>query len=937
LQFEAQHPADWGLPGAIIRLHYLQMAHTDQLRAALAGRYSIEQEIGVGGMATVYRARDVKHERRVALKVLKPELGAVLGTDRFLAEIRVTANLQHPNLLPLFDSGEADGLLFYVMPFVEGESLRACLNREKQLPVDEAVRLAMAVASALDHAHRHGVIHRDLKPENILLHEGQPLVADFGIALAVSNAGGNRITQTGLSLGTPQYMSPEQATGDRQIDARTDVYSLGAVLYEMLNGDPPHLGGTAQAVIAKVLTERPHPIRTSRPSVPSYIDASVLRALEKLPADRFASAREFADALLGRSVVVPADAPPPATVHPTPPPTRSAAQVLRAGIPWLLALASAAAAAIGWGKWERRALPPTTRFVLDIPPTQRFTMVNGIPVVFSPDARAVVYAGIGGPQGRQLYYRRLDGLEARALPGTDNASAPFFSPDGRTVGFSQGSALRTVAVSGGAPTTIAASAFRSPTWTESGDMYLGSTAGLRRIRAGGGTPEVLTEPDTANGELSHGTPILAPDGETLIFWVRAASPGTDHLSLYHIDSKQITDIEGEATNPLGVVDGYLIFGRNDGTLNAVRYDPRKLRSLVDAVQVLDGVTWRGTGGVAASLSRDGSLVYVRGGISTQLVITDASGRGIGGTKEGRDFTDPNLSPPAFSPDGRRVAVAIFESGGSDIWLYDVSTSILSRLTSHRGIASNPAWTPDGTRVAFVDRANGSVWWIRADGSAPEEQLEVTRQTARAVAFSPDGKYAVINGTGTGAGVRGVVQRAVIDRTTAVAAGDGPSRQMATGDGASDIQLLPLSGDRKRVPWLHTQFAELNPTVSPDGKWIAYQSNVTGHMEIYIRPFPGPAGAIQLSAAATGASDPRWTRDGRLIYRAGDSLVVATLVKGTSPTVAQQRTLFEIPNSYGASADGTRFAILRSLDNSQQVVVVLNWINELRAKLAAAKR
>src|SRR5687767_12644586 len=279
------------------------MPQIEQLQAALEGRYTIERLVGEGGMATVYLARDLRHRRNVALKVLRPDLGAVLGLERFTSEIEVTANLQHPNLLPLFDSGAAGDLLFYVMPFVEGESLRARLEREKQLPIDEAIRIATAVASALDYAHRHGVIHRDLKPENIMLHEGQPLVADFGIALAVSKAGGNRITQTGLSLGTPQYMSPEQATGDRVIDSRTDIYSLGAVTYEMLTGEPPHTGPTSQAVIARVLTDQPRGIRLSRPTVPEQVEAAVERALEKLPADRWATAKEFCEALTGTRIV----------------------------------------------------------------------------------------------------------------------------------------------------------------------------------------------------------------------------------------------------------------------------------------------------------------------------------------------------------------------------------------------------------------------------------------------------------------------------------------------------------------------------------------------------------------------------------------------------------------------------------------------------------
>jgi len=269
-----------------------------RLGAALADRYRIERELGQGGMATVYLAHDLKHDRKVAVKVLKPELAAVLGAERFLAEIKVTANLQHPNLLPLFDSGGADGFLYYVMPYVEGETLRTRLDRERQLPVEEVVRLVPLMAGALDYAHARGVIHRDLKPENILLQSGQPVIADFGIALAVAQAGGSRVTETGLSLGTPHYMSPEQAAGDRDLDARSDQYALGAVTYEMLSGEPPHTGPTAQAIVARLLTEKPRSVCATRSGVPVAMDLAVARALAKVPADRFPSCGAFAQALV---------------------------------------------------------------------------------------------------------------------------------------------------------------------------------------------------------------------------------------------------------------------------------------------------------------------------------------------------------------------------------------------------------------------------------------------------------------------------------------------------------------------------------------------------------------------------------------------------------------------------------------------------------------
>src|SRR4051812_30576118 len=292
------------LPARPVRATSLgpMMDTLEQLRTLVADRYRLERQLGAGGMATVYLAHDLKHDRDVAIKVLHPDLGAALGSERFLSEIRTTARLQHPHILPLLDSGDAGGLLYYVMPLVTGETLRARLERERQLPIADTLSIAREAADALGYAHGLGVIHRDIKPENILLQNGHAVVADFGIALAVQTAGGARMTQTGLSLGTPQYMSPEQAMGERTIDARSDIYALGAVVYEMLTGDPPFIGSSVQAVVAKVLTEKPSPPSTVRDTVPAGVGAAVLKALAKLPADRFATAADFAAALQDRSV-----------------------------------------------------------------------------------------------------------------------------------------------------------------------------------------------------------------------------------------------------------------------------------------------------------------------------------------------------------------------------------------------------------------------------------------------------------------------------------------------------------------------------------------------------------------------------------------------------------------------------------------------------------
>ena len=363
-----------------------------RLTAALSDRYRLDRELGQGGMATVYLAEDLRHGRRVAIKVLHPELSAILGSERFLAEIKVTANLQHPHILGLIDSGEADGLLYYVMPFVAGESLRARLLRERQLPVDEALRLAREVASALDYAHRQGVVHRDIKPENTLLQDGAALVADFGIALAVSQAGGHRMTQTGMSLGTPAYMSPEQAMGEREIGPRSDVYALAAMSYEMLAGEPPFTGPSSQAIVAKVLTEQPPSLRNKRPTVPQAVEDAILTALQKLPADRWASARELSDALSGTGPL--RSGPVPTLVLPAARPAGGSRRTWPAWAGWATAAVLAGIAV--WALSRPRPEPPPSRLAI---------MVSGLGgsgassaqrhLAFLPDGETIVYR-LGG-------------------------------------------------------------------------------------------------------------------------------------------------------------------------------------------------------------------------------------------------------------------------------------------------------------------------------------------------------------------------------------------------------------------------------------------------------------------------------------------------------------------------------------------------------------
>ncbi len=868
----------------------------------------IQQEVGAGGMATVYVAHDEKHDRKVALKVLRPELAAVIGAERFLNEIKVTANLQHPHILPLHDSGEAESFLYYVMPFVEGDTLRDKLEREKQLGIEDAIEIARGVASALDYAHRQGVIHRDIKPENILIHDGQPLVADFGIALAVSAAGGARLTETGLSIGTPHYMSPEQAMGDRELDARSDVYSLGAMLYEMLAGDPPYQGSTAQAIVAKVITEKAPPLTTTRDTVPPNVSLAVQKSLAKLPADRFGSASDFADALTKPGYVDTSmtgrieEAAVPAGVEPGR--TFSTRQF---GALAALAVIAIGAAAWGWLRPSPESL--LSRFAINLPEDQDVAANHdGTALVLSPDGERFVYTG----PDRQLLVRELGQLQARILPGTEAARAPFFSPDGEWVGFFSNGALRKVALSGGPPLTIAevgSGGFRGATWTED-DMIVftpNTTSPLMIVSAAGGEPTALTRLDSASTANSHRWPEALPGGEAVAFVVFTGQNDDASLAAASLESGEVKRFPIVGLQPRYASTGHLVYGTADGSLVAVPFDVNNLEVTGPPVSLLEGLMVRPSAAVEYAMSLSGALAYL-GGVAPELTLVAVDRNGIEETIVGELQTPEG---PRVSPDGRRLAVSRQESGNTDIWLYDFLERTMTRMT-FEGNNRYPTWTPDGDRIAFSAGNREGVgvrdfFWVLADGSGTAERLFGTPAAQWEISWAPDGETMIM--------------------------------RQSDGSGTRSIYSLKPGGDAEPQPLVISDFNERSPMISRDGLWLAYTSNESGRDEIYVRPLPGPGGKRQVSI--DGGTEPLWSLDGsELIYRGADANMYAVPIR-TSPTlsVGQHSVLFEdvyVRNpqhtNYDLNPTDGRLVMLRGSSQSTDFVVVLNWFQELKERM-----
>ncbi len=872
------------------------------LTRALAGRYVIEREVGAGGMATVFLARDVRHARPVAIKVLRPELAERLGAERFLRETQTTATLHHPNIVPLYDSGEAEGLLYYVMPYVEGETLRDRLRREGQLAVADAVGIACDVADALDYAHRHDIVHRDVKPENILLHERRALIADFGIALALeSGAGDLRLTGTGISIGTPQYMSPEQAMGERHITARTDIFALGAILYEMLAGEPPFTGETAQAIIAKMLAVTPAPVRDIRTAVPAHVADAIDRSLQKVAADRFATAAEFAAALRTPTdgMRVPSGSGPVAR-----PARVGVARMIAAGV-----LLVAFAAGLVWFGRSLAARSSSSAVVAraTIPLAQdQLLSISSYPLRLSPDGQYLVYIGDDSGKAR-LFLRPMADTLTTLLVGTEGASTPFFSPDGAWVAFFAGGKLLKVPRAGGAPSAITdvPGGESGADWGEDGSIFFAvSDSALHQVPADGGAPRAIimapTAPTRRHALGALRWPAVLPDRARVLVTTDSG------IGLMELASGEVrTLLRGRQARYL--LSGHLVFDDNEGRVRVVGFDLGRGEVTGTSVPVFEAFRGPGGGAVYYTVAHNGTLVYAPGSFHRSLVRVDRNGRETPINIESRGYRFPSVSP-----DGNFVAVTV-DPRPSSIWLVDLVNERAIPLTTGATHSILPIWSSDGTRIAFSGYPS-----YRAGRSAPVWMLPQPGSTVHTVL--------PLSATGFGG-----VTATDWTRSAGIL---GHERDPAKGKGRDQIVQLHLD-DTTVVPILQSSADDRNPALSPDGRWLAYNSHLSGANEVYVRPFPGGGNSVLVSAR--GGVEPHWSRSGaELYFRSGARIMAVAVQPGANFAVrGAPQLLFSGPfdfsqdRNWSPSPDGTFIMVKGDPAMGRQLRVVFNWFEELR--------
>lgn len=881
------------------------------------GAFEVTGLLGVGGMGEVYRATDTKLGRDVAIKTLP----AALATDaarlaRFEREAKLLASLNHAHIASIYDLDEHEGMRFIVMELVEGQSLEAKLG-SGALPVEQALELGLQVASALEAAHGKGVVHRDLKPANIMITpDGVVKVLDFGLAKAFSggpNAASPAdspalslaMTQQGLILGTAGYMSPEQTSG-QATDQRTDIWAFGVVLYEMLTGLPVFPGESVPGILADVLRTEPDWKRLPKNLNPR-LKVLLECCLEKKVRDRYHS---IADVRIEvERVVRDPQGAVAAAAHVAPLP--GASNAARVAVSVVLAAAGAAVAGIiGWSLWPEPAPATIDRWSHSLPEGLQFQNMGQSVIALSPDGRRFVYNTTDG-----LYVRSMDELEARRIPGTaETLTSPFFSPDGQSVAYWSGGQLKRVALSGGAPISIVDGLLNlnGASWSSDGTILLSQPDGIYRVSANGGTPQRVIEPK--DGERLYG-PELLPDGDSVLFSATMTQSWDDaQIAVQSLSSGERMEVLRGGSDAHYVPTGHLVYALGDG-LAAIAFDAPTLAVSGGPVSLLQGVM-RPQPGVAAAhygIANDGTLVYVSG---SGGVLLDQTAVWVDhdGEEQPLGFDPCNCYGFDVSPDGARVALQQRDAvGQTHIWVWTLSDRIRTKLTFEPGQQIGPTWSPDSTRIAY-SAVEGDLFVRPADGTGMPERLLESSNLLVAWDWSADDELIFSETTNSSTGI--------------------------------DIAVLDMRGDHERRPLLTTKFNEYRPALSPNGRWLAYESDESGTIDIFVVPFPNVADSKQ-QVSFGGGAEPHWSPDGHTLFYLGPESLMEMAVgdgdgvqlsRGLATAVLDRgRYVYNSipPRSYAVSPDGQRFLLSKPGEDAttvavaQQVIVVTNWLEELK--------
>jgi Tol biopolymer transport system component/predicted Ser/Thr protein kinase len=885
------------------------------------GPYEIQSALGAGGMGDVYRAKDTRLDRIVAIKVLRGHL--VHDSElrqRFEREAKTLAALSHPHICPVFDVGEQDSIAFLVMEYLEGQTLAERL-RKGPLPLDQLLRCAIEMADALDKAHRRGIVHRDLKPGNIMLTASGAKLLDFGLAklqpvgvvagLSIAPTLAGPLTGQGTILGTLQYMSPEQVEG-KDADARSDIFALGAILYEMATGKKAFEGSSPASLIAAILERNPQPLSVLQPMSPPALESIVATCLAKDPEQRWSSAH---DVMLQLARV--ADAGPQ---HPSAAPVRVSRSRERL---WMLLAGMLVVAVIGLlltVAYLARPSPEAGPVQFFISPPEGTSLAPGPAapqVAASPDGRRIAFATADASGNRQLWIQTLDALTALAMPGTDGGEFPFWSPDGRFIGFFAQGKLKTIDAAGGPPTVISdAAAGQGGTWNRNGVIVFAPNfnSPLMRVPAGGGEPVSVSTLDEARDEKGHLWPQFLPDGRHFLYLAQSRQPDQHAIYVGSLDSAEPQRVLSADVRAGYAPPGYLLFVR-EGTLFVQPFDASRLALAGEPARIAEGIGSNPltTGRTTFSTSENGVLAYRPGHVGgmdlSRLVWLDRSGNEVGVVGGAETL----VGEPHVAPDGTRLAIYQRTRGSEagDVWLFDMRRSTFSRFTTDPQDEGAPVWSPDAAQIAFASGGFGqNNLYVKSVGGtgAPELLLE-SPLDKWPLAWAPDGRWLLFQ-----------------------------SLDPRTG---WDLWALPLVGDRTPVPVVQTRFNDQEAQFSPDGQWIAYSSDESGRLQVYVQPF-GKAGAREQISPA-GGSQPMWRRDGReLFYLSADRRLMAVDVRSGAATFdfGTPRPLFQmrisdVParNYYQVSPDGQRFLVATLQGEgtalASQIAVVLNWPSLLK--------